>query len=444
MGNGMALIAAIAMIPQVMNGVALVFPGIPMRVDMTNWIVVFGITLISFLSSIYNIGSDRGGRLSPILYDFFLLFLVSIMVGLVMFEDLFWIYLLVETTVGVSVVLVAYAPGKFPIQAAFKYLIMTAVSALFFLIGVLIIYWLCETTDMSAIVRSADVLSAYPHLVLVSVACFIVGLGADLGIPPFHGWLPDAFPASTPAVNSFACAESICLLFTLFRLVYPFHFIYPSTSTVTLFFFIGIFSIVLGASLCYGQRNFWRLAAYVTVDGYGHAALAFGLFTAAGFAAGQFYLVNGALMKMVVLQSLGAVSMRTGSADMTAFGGLSRGMKKTAFTYLICALSLGGVPPLSGFYGKMLVYSAVFQYLSDNANLVAAFSVTALLIAASVVSLTALMRGFHKIFLGNRTVGSVGETQVMMWLPSMLGAGLGALIGVYPSLFLNSVAAPIP
>ncbi len=441
-GMGLTLALATAMIPEVMSGTVLIPPQLPMRVDLTNITVVFGIALISFLSAVYNVGSDRGGRLRPAIYDFSLLFLLSIMLGLVMFEDLFWIYLLVETTVGVSIVLVAYAPGKFPIQAAFKYLIITAISAIFFLGGVLIIYWLCRTTDISAIKESSELLLDHEHLTLLAVAFFIVGLGADLGIPPFHGWLPDAFPASTPAINSFMCAESICLLFALCKILYPFYSIYPTRSLVALLFCIGVFSAILGALLAYGQENFWRLAAYITVEGYGHAALAFGLFTSLGFVAGQFYLINGAVMKMGVLQSLGSVFLRTGSASIVELGGLGRMMKKTLSTYLTCALSLGGVPPLSGFFGKLLVYNAVFQFLSDTVSLTAAFLTIILLVGVSVVSLAALVRAFQGIFLGELHASEIREVSGSMWLPAMTGAAFALLLGVYPALLLGSMKPP--
>lgn len=442
-GMGLTLALATAMIPEVMSGTVLIPPQLPMRVDLTNITVVFGIALISFLSAVYNVGSDRGGRLKPAIYDFSLLFLLSIMLGLVMFEDLFWIYLLVETTVGVSIVLVAYAPGRFPIQAAFKYLVITAISAIFFLGGVLIVYWLCGTTDMSAIKESSGSLLAYAHLTLLAVAFFIVGLGADLGIPPFHGWLPDAFPASTPAVNSFMCAESICLLFTLYKVLYPFYSIYPSRSIVALLFCIGIFSIIFGALLACGQENFWRLAAYITVDGYGHAALAYGLFTPLGFLAGQFYLINGALMKMGLLQSLGSVFLKTGSANMVELGGLGREMKKTSLTYLACALSLGGVPPLSGFFGKLLVYSAVFQFLFNTVDSSVALLGTILLVGVSVIPIAALIRAFRDIFLGEpRGFMMDGRVSRLLWLPAIVGSALGILLGIYPELLLGSMKPP--
>lgn len=439
-GSGLALALAIAMMKDVLNGASFITPQISMKVDLTNWIMVLGIALIYFLSAIYNIGSDRGGRLSPSLYDFFLLFLMSIMLGLVMFEDLFWIYLLVETTVGVSIVLVAYAPGKFAIQAAFKYLVITAISAIFFLAGVLIVYWLCGTTHIPTIAKASGPILAYPHLLLLSVGFFIVGLGADLGIPPFHGWLPDAFPASTPAVNSFMCAESVCLMFTLHKVVYPFYSIYPSRSVIVVFFGIGIFSAMLGAFLAYGQENFWRLAAYITIDGYGHAALAFGLFTAAGFVAGQFYLINASLMKMGILQSLGSVFLKTGSAKVGELGGLGKVMKKTASGYLACAVSLGGIPPLSGFYGKLLVYSAVLESLSVSLNISIAFLIMILLVVVSVISLAALMRTFQRIFLRKPSIFNVTqETPMTMWLPAMLAAALGISIGIFPQLLLNLI-----
>ncbi|MEJ1730558.1 proton-conducting transporter membrane subunit, partial [Escherichia coli] len=94
------------------------------------------------------------------------------------------------------------------------------------------------------------------------------------------------------------------------------------------------------------------MMAYISVDSFGTGLLALGLFTPIGSIAGQIYLINGALMKAGLLLCLGSVYIRTGVRNMAKLGGLFGKMKKTAIAYLICALSLAGIPPLSGFYAK--------------------------------------------------------------------------------------------
>lgn len=444
-GTSLALISALLMIPPVVfTGMNLQPPTLPLQVSSTNIAAVVGVALISFLSAIYNTQSERGGRLTPFLYNFFLLLFVSIMLCLVMFYDLFLIFVLVELTIGVSVVLVTHSHGKFPLQAAFKYLIITGISAIFVLVGVVIIYELTGTTILFEIANNPGPLLANPRLLLLSVACFIIGLGADIGIAPFHGWVPDVYPASTPAVNSFCCAESIALVFTLYQLVYPLHTIYPSSTIVFLMGGVGVFSIMLGTLLAYRQNDFMRMVAYSSIEEYGHLALVFGLFTPLSFTAGQMYLINSALMKMGILQTLGSVFLGGRTFDMNMLGGLAERMKKTAWSYILCALSLVGIPPLSGFFAKWLLYSAVFDFLSRHAGLAASVLAIIFLLSVSLISLTFFVRSFHRVFLGKPTDISktMNEAPSLMWFSAAVSTGVAILIGVQPHLLLSLIRPP--
>jgi len=441
-GTAIPFVSALLMIPQVIFGGAVLAPPVlAIQVDFKNIAAVVGITLISFLSAIYNTGSERGGRLKPAVYNFFLLFLVSVMLGLTMFYDLFAIFVLIETTIGVSVILVTHSRGKFPMQAAFKYLIITGISAVFVLLGVLIIYELTGTTNIFDIMANPDALSANPRLLLLSVACFIIGLGADIGIAPFHGWVPDVVPASPPAVNSFMCAESIALVFALYQLVYPLYEIYPSSIIIFLMAGTGIFSITLGTLLAYRQDDFMRMVAYASIEEYGYMVLAFGLFTPLSLIAGQIYLLNAALMKMGVLQTLGSVSLRSRTFNMSMLGGLGEKMKKTSWTYILCSLSLVGVPPLSGFFAKWLLYSAVFEFLSWHVGLTASVLAISFLVGISLIPLTFFVRSFHRIFLGKPSEVSktVSETPLVMWFSAAVSAGVAILVGIQPQLLLSLI-----
>ncbi|KPV62289.1 MAG: F(420)H(2) dehydrogenase subunit N [Candidatus Bathyarchaeota archaeon BA1] len=227
-GTGLTLFLASLMIPNILVGHTLETPMLSLQVDLTNIAGVIGVTIIFFLVSIYNVKAEKGGRLKPCLYNFFVLFFLFCMLGLLLSYDLFGIFLFVELTIGVSIILVAHAPGKLSPEAAFKYLIITAISALFVLLGVLIVFMLTHTSNIFAIMGNPGPLIKNSRLLLLAVACFIVGIGADIGLVPFHGWVPDVFPASTPIINGFFCAEPIAFILALYKLVYPFYTIYPS------------------------------------------------------------------------------------------------------------------------------------------------------------------------------------------------------------------------
>ncbi|MBO3802256.1 MAG: hypothetical protein JTT11_00015 [Candidatus Brockarchaeota archaeon] len=443
-GTGLTLVTVLSSVQQVFAGEPLETPILSLRVDLTNAAAVLGVSSIFFITSLYNVKAERGGRLKASLYNFFVMLLLFCMLGLTLSYDLFGIFLFVELTIGASIVLVVHAPGKSPPEAAFKYLIITSISALFVLLGVLMIYISTGTSNLFDIMGRPDSLAGNPRLTFLAAACFVIGFGADIGLVPFHGWVPDVFPASTPAVNSFSCAEPIALVFALYKMLHLLHAILPSPAIVTLAAGTGIVSMVFGALLAYPQRDFMRMIAYCSIDEFGHMVFALSLFTPQSFTAGMMYLVNGALMKSGVLQGLGSVLIARGTSDMDSLGGLVGGMKKTSVGYAICVLSLVGVPPLSGFHAKWLLYNATYEYLLHRAGISASIAALALLACISMVSFVFLVRSFHRIFLG-RSLGdqrNVAEVHWTMWLPTAATAAIAVAVGLQPNLLLGLVRPP--
>jgi len=437
------LLIAVSMVPDVLAGQTLEIPHLSLRVDLTNIAGVLGVVLIFFLTSIYNVKAEKGGRLKPSLYNFFVLLFLVCMLGLLYSHDLFGVFLFVELTIGVSIILVAHAPNRISPEAAFKYLIITAFSALFVLLGVLTIFVLTGNSNILAIVENPDHLLENSRLLLMVVACFVVGLGADIGLVPFHGWAPDVFPASTPIVNGFFCAEPIAFILALYKLVHPFYIIYDSPMILWLMVGVGLASMIFGVLMAYPQADFMRMMAYISIEGFGHMVFTLGLFTPLSFVAGQLYLVNGALMKTGIILSLGSVFITSGTYNMGSLGGLVKKMDKTALVYIICALSLTGIPPLSGFYAKWLIFNAVYDFLLSYGVIASVLALISLIII-SMVSFVYLVRSFHRIFLGllPENLKNACEVHWTMWLPTLVLAAIAILVGIQPNLILGMIRSP--
>jgi multicomponent Na+:H+ antiporter subunit D len=441
----LTLITVLSMVPYILAGEVLEVPHLSLRVDSRNIAGLVGVALIFFLASIYNVEAEKGGRLKPTMYNFFLLLFLCCMLGLLLSYDLFGIFLFVELTVGVSVILVAHNPGKLSTEAAFKYLVITAVSALFVLLGVLITFFLTGNTNLFDITSNLHIyarLVENPQLLMLAVACFVIGLGADIGIVPFHGWLPDVFPGSTIIINGFFCSEPIALILALYNLVASFYKIYPSNVTIALMVGLGFISMVFGALVAYSQKNFYRMLAYCSIDEFGHITFVLGLLASPmSFVVGQYYLVNSALMKAGMILSLGSVFFKTGTADMEKLGGLLGKMDKTALSYIICALSLTGIPPLSGFYAKWLLYSVAYNFILELGGTAIAVLSLMFLICISMVTFIFLLRSFHQIFMGQatETTKEACEVRWAMWLPTIISAVSAVILGLQPQILLSLI-----
>jgi formate hydrogenlyase subunit 3/multisubunit Na+/H+ antiporter MnhD subunit len=437
-GTGLTLAIVSSMIPLVLSGESLQTPWLSLHVDLSNIASLVAVAAIFFLASIFSWRADKEGRLKPSFYNFFLFVFLFCMLGLLSIFDLFGIFLMIELLIGVSIILVAHAPGKLSPEASFKYLVITAVSALFVLVATLVVYMITGTSNLFEIANNPGILAENARLVLIIVVLLVAGIGCDIGVVPFHGWLPDVFPASTPVMNIFFCAEPIALILALYKVVSPFYEIYPSSIIIFVMAGVGIASMVFGSLLAYTQKDALHMLAYITIDTFGTALLALGLFTPLGSIAGQIYIINGALMKTGLLLSVGSVYLRTGVRNMHLLGGLWGKMKKTAIIYLVCVLSLVGIPPLSGFYAKWLVFNSVYYSLLPQTGVLLAVTALVLLVGFSIVPFVVLMRSFNKIFLGTPTIDLPSdEVDRSMWLPGAVLVAVAVLIGVLPGLLLG-------
>ncbi|MEM2152566.1 MAG: complex I subunit 5 family protein [Candidatus Bathyarchaeia archaeon] len=444
----LSLAPPLAMIPYCAVGEVLETTGLGLRADSSNIAALVSTAILFFLVSIYNMGAEKGGRLKPGVYNFFLLLFLCCMFGLLLSYDLFGIFLFVELVIGVSIILVAHNTIKAATEAAFKYLIITAISALFVLIGVLTIYILTDESNILHLLSDSEkqaALAENPRLLMFIVACFIVGLGADIGLVPFHGWLPDCLPASTIIVNGFTAIEPIPLILTLYRLVAPLYRIYPSNIILALMLGTGLISIIFGALMAYSQKDFFRMFAYCSIDEYGHSLFALSLLSppeAQSFIIGQFYLISSTLAKTGLILSLGSVFFNTGSSDMDSLGGLIGKMDKTALNYIVCALSLTGIPPMSGFYAKLFFFGASYIFFYERGNSILATLIVTLLVCVSIISFVFLTRSFHKIFLGkSRTnIDVKSDVPILMWLPTIILAAATLILGVRPDLLLRFIS----
>jgi formate hydrogenlyase subunit 3/multisubunit Na+/H+ antiporter MnhD subunit len=437
-GTGLTLTIVSSIVPLILSGEVLQTPWLSLQIDLTNIAGLVAVAVIFFLTSIYTLKADKEGRLKPSLYNFFVFVFLFCMLGLLTIFDLFGIFLLVELLIGVSIILVVHAPGKLSPEASFKYLIITAVSALFVLTATLLVYMTTQTSNLFEIVSAPGALAENARLVMIIVVLLVAGIGADIGLVPFHGWLPDVFPASTPVVNAFFCAEPIALILALYKVVSPFYEIYPSALIIFVMTCVGFASMFIGSMLAYTQKDALHMIAYISIDTFGTALLALGLFTPLGSIAGQIYIINGALMKTGILLCLGSVYIRTGLRNMSLLGGLSGTMKKTSLTYLICILSLVGIPPLSGFYAKWLIFNAIYFFLLPQIGILPAVFILSLLVGFSIVPFVVLMRSYNKIFLGTPTANfASSEVDSSMWLPGAIIAILAIVIGILPGLLLG-------
>lgn len=320
------------------------------------------------------------------------------MSGIVMVKDIFSLYVFLEIAALSSFILIAFNKDINGLEGAFKYLILSAVATILMLVSIAILLLGSPDTTFSSL--HSAVTGSHSYMITFAVGLFICGLFIKGGLVPFHGWLPDAY-MSAPAPVSILLAgvmTKACGIYTLMRIVASvFGFTDPIRNTMML---IGTISILVGAFAALGQTNFKRMLAYSSISQVGYIILGAGTGTFLGLAGAVFHLFNHAIFKGLLFVNSAALEEKVGTNDMGRMGGLSARMPVTGTTSVIAMLSASGVPPLAGFWSKLLIVIALWQ--------IGHYAYAAIAILASVLTLAYFLYMQRQIFFGKLAQGLEG------------------------------------
>jgi len=268
------------------------------------------------------------------------------------------------------------------------------------------------------------------------VALFLAGLAVKAGIVPFHFWVPDAY-ASAPAPVSVLLAGIVtktCGVYTLMRLVDA---VFGYTDPIRRVLLVsGVISIVAGAILALPQKDFKRMLAYSSISQVGYIILGLGAGPGLGFAGAVFHLFNHSIFKSLLFVNVAAVERQTGTRDMDQLGGLGSRMPVTSTSSVLALLSTAGIPPLAGFWSKILIIIGVW-----NAGQRIMASVA---ILASLLTLAYFLSMQRRVFFGKVSAACAEVKEAGGWalLPAILLALITVGLGLAIPWLFNTFLIP--
>ena len=350
-----------------------------------------------------------------------LLIILCGMNGVVMATDVFSLFVFMEITSVVSFILVAFKRNSEGFEAAFKYLILSGIATVLILSAIALILFAAGGTSFKEVQVA---LSASPHnlLIIFAIGIFICGLFVKGGLMPFHAWLPDAHSAAHSAVSILLSGVQIKVLgaYVLLRLITS---VFGFTHSITqILMVVGLISIIFGALAALGQNDFKRMLAYSSVSNMGYIVLGFGCGTALAIGGALFHLFNHAVFKSLLFANAAAVESRTGTRDMDKMGGLAERMPVTGLTSILGSLSAAGVPPLAGFWSKLIIVIALW---------VAGYRAYAVMaVVGSIITLAYLLSMQRRVFFGKIAEGfkEIKEANFGLILPAVILASI--IVGV--------------
>jgi len=398
--------------------------GITMVADGLTVIMLLIVNVIGFLVTIYSINYMNHYTEKGKFYTLFLLMMTGLN-GVVISGDLFNLFVFLEITAIASYALVAYGVGAEELEASFKYQVLGGTASAVILLGIAIFYQLTGTLNLADAARVFAERGMSPSVLFVAVL-FLAGFSLKAALMPFHAWLPDAHPSAPAPISAMLSGVVIKVLgvYTLIRLFFNVFDINAIPAVRTVFLSLGTLSMLAGAYLALGQKDFKRMLAYSSISQIGYVVFAFGLGTRLGYLGGLLHLMNHAAFKSLLFLNSGAVVYQTDNRDMEQMGGLARSMPVTGITSLTGAFSISGIPPLAGFWSKIIIVYAAVQ--------AGQYVLAGLAIVASIVTLAYYLKMQRLVFFGElaRAYEKIREVPVLMCAAMIILAVMSACLGV--------------
>lgn len=410
-----------------------------------NWPAPFGITLVADLFSalLYLAGALIG--LVVFLYSLkgidetrrtfgyypMLLLLQMGVGGACLAGDLFNLYVWFEVILIACFALLSLGGTRVQLEGTLKYVAINFFASGLLLTGVGVVYSLFGSLNMAELallVRQSAPL--HPNLPLLSVASvfFLTGFGIKAAIFPFYFWLPASYHTPPIAISAFIAGlitkVGIYVLIRLFTLI----FVDNHTLFLPLFSVLAGFTMLLGVVGAAAQTDFRKILSFHIISQIGYMLMGLAIYTPLALAGSIFFILHNILVKTHLFLVSGSVANRYGSFALSKLGGVYKAQPVLALVFMLSALSLAGIPPLSGFWGKFMLARAGFE----NGN----YMLVGVSLFVSLITLFSMTKIWNEVFWKPRpkTVPApVVPPQRLLYLPLLLLLSFILFIGLYAS-----------
>jgi multicomponent Na+:H+ antiporter subunit D len=385
----------------------------PQVLKLGAWAAPYGIVYVAdlmsalmlvvtgFLSSVIALYNFSGGIDEPReRFGFHALsqFLVFGVSGAFVTGDVFHLYVCFEILLMSSFVLMVLGNGKEQLAGAFKYLVINLLSSTFFLLAVGMLYAQMGTLNFADLSAKLSSFQELPVSLQIISHLMFVGFGIKAGLFPFFFWLPASYHNPPIPVSAlFAGLLTKVGLYSMIRL-YTFMFPHTNTGTMEWLWWISVATMVVGVLGAVSKMHIRRILSVHIISQVGYVTLALALMTPLAIAAALYYMIHNMIAKTSLFLISGVVESASGTDYLKRTGGFFYKRVWLAVLFLISALGLAGLPPLSGFFAKLFVVKASID-VSSYGSVLAALGV-------SVFTLFSMLKIWNEAFWKAPPVGA--------------------------------------
>jgi len=244
-------------------------------------------------------------------------------------------------------------------EAALKFFILSALSSALIIYAISLTFGITGTTNIALVAAGMSVaLPALNPLALLAMVLFVAGFGMKVAAVPFHMWIPDAYEGAPITIGAFLAAGTKNGGFAALLRVFAVALIALRLDWSGTFAIIAILTMTLGNIAALTQKSFTRMLAYSSIAQAGYILIGLAAPNQLGIAGALFHILNHGVMKTAAFVAAAAVYSQLSTTSLDSYSGLGKRMPVTAFTLTISLFALAGVPPLSGFMSKLVLFTA--------------------------------------------------------------------------------------
>ena len=246
-------------------------------------------------------------------------------------------------------------------EAAIKYFLFGAMSSAIIIYGISIAYGITGSTNIGEVIQGFATLDAEMlPLGLLAIGMFIAGFGFKMGLVPFHMWLPDTYEGAPPTITALLAAGTKKAGFAAALRVIIMGTVALNLDWTLALGIIAVMTMTIGNIAAIMQKNLVRMLAYSSIGHAGYILIGISIapFSGMGLQASLFHILNHAVMKGAAFIAVAGIVTTLAITHLDKLKGLGRKMPITALGLVISLLALAGVPPLNGFWSKLMLFGA--------------------------------------------------------------------------------------
>ncbi|MEU4781551.1 Na+/H+ antiporter subunit D [Micromonospora sp. NPDC023633] len=406
--------------------------GIVLVADQLAALMLVVSSAVTLCVLLYSVGQGQGdvGETAPVtIYHPTYLVLTAGVTNAFLAGDLFNLFVGFEILLAASFVLITLGGTETRIRTGSTYVVVSILSSMIFLASVGLVYAATGTLNMAQLAHRLDALPEGVRLTLQLM--LLLAFGVKAAVFPLSAWLPDSYPTAPAPVT--AVFAGLLTKVGVYAIIRTETLLFPGGRLAGPLMVVAGLTMVVGILGAVAQSDMKRLFSFTLVSHIGYMIFGVGLSTVAGLSGAIFYVVHHITIQTTLFLVAGLVEERAGSTDLRRIGGLARAAPLLGVLFFVPAMNLAGVPPFSGFLGKLgLLQAGVAAGELLPGVLVAAGTVTSLL------TLYVASRVWNIAFW---RAPRLATTEPVVRLPALMVGATIALVGL--GLALTVVAGPL-